>query len=160
MSSSTLLLRLLLCWLLCTHRPPARHGVRPSARSGQSPVADCGVSQRWRGGGAAAGGFSRCQHFIRHTAYITIGIVQGTRQDTNRLQHRQVINSYRHVKNTLRQLWCLLPPNAPLFAAGQQLGGSAGCPGGAATSAAPKGALGGAGRRAWPEEGPLLRWGT
>lgn len=133
MSSSTLLLRLLLCWLLCTHRPPARHGVRPSARSGQSPVADCGVSQRWRGGGAAAGGFSRCQHFIRHTAYITIGIVQGTRQDTNRLQHRQVINSYRHVKNTLRQLWCLLPPNAPLSRGvprgSSDLGSTQGCPG-------------------------------
>lgn len=152
MSSSTLLLRLLLCWLLCTHRPPARHGVRPSARSGQSPVADCGVSQRWRGGGAAAGGFSRCQHFIRHTAYITIGILQGTRQDTNRLQHRQVINSYRHVKNTLRQLRrLLLPPNAPL---------SRGVPRGSSDLGSTQGCPGRCRKVLGQRERPLLCWGT
>lgn len=33
MSSSTLLLRLLLCWLLCTHRPPKRHPTNRTQRA-------------------------------------------------------------------------------------------------------------------------------
>lgn len=71
MSSSTLLLRLLLSWLLCTPRPPAR----PSERGTQG-------LQETTGAAGCGWIFQMASIFIRHAAYITIGILQGTRQDT------------------------------------------------------------------------------
>lgn len=53
MSSSTLLLRLLLCWLLCTHRPPARRAAERAQRAvpGGRLWCQSKVERRRRGGG-------------------------------------------------------------------------------------------------------------
>lgn len=62
------------CCAYCSVGFSALTAPRDGNQSGHSKVAETT--------GPPVGGFSRSQHFIRHTAYITIGILQGTRQDT------------------------------------------------------------------------------
>lgn len=71
MSSSTLLLRLLLCWLLCTHRPPGRQSERSF--------------KGWRDDGAAGGWIFQIPAFHKaHSIYNDRDIARDTsRHKTN-----------------------------------------------------------------------------